>query len=72
MDEYASILPISFCERAAKLPIVIETRAIIPKTRLHSSENGSRVNINTLNRATKPIALLAAASNAVTGVGAPS
>ena len=67
----SNILPMSSCDIAAKLPRVIEAKAIIPKTSFHSSDTDSKVKENTLNIAMKPIALLAAANNVVTGVGAP-
>ena len=72
IEEYANILPTSFWDIAAKFPNVIDAKATIPMTNSQSSETESRVKTKTLKTAMKPIALLAAASNVVTGVGAPS
>ena len=57
--------------REGLITIYAPPGAIIPKTNFHSSEAESRTNTNTVKTATKPMALLPAANNAVTGVGAP-
>ncbi len=72
MLEYARILLILFCVRAARLPIVIVSTAMTASIRLQSRLNTSIPNIIALNAAAKPAFLVAADSNALMVVGAPS
>src|SRR6185437_3492794 len=72
IDEYASIRFTPFCTSAARLPITSEQTAIAASATVQRCAWLGNAVTSTRSVTTSAAALVAAAMNAVTGVGAPS